>query len=258
MYEKIMESCRYLLDNYPEARDARTYLDSRLNSKSQANFQFGYFPGINNFKVLTDLVDESELHKLELFYTKNIEDSLFPRIINVLYFENYPVVMPFRDLYGNVVAMVGRTLLDEEERKKKDIPKYKNTKNNHMFKKGQCLFGLYESKQSIIDQNMIYVVEGQMDAIKAMEIGLTNIVALGTSNMTSYQFSVISRYTDNIILLLDNDEAGEKGRKSVISKFGKLANIQNFYIPERYKDIDEYITKENLGGYEDMSFLIKG
>jgi DNA primase len=113
---------------------------------------------------------------------------------------------------------------------------------------------LYENKQHIIDQNCVYVVEGQFDVIKAVEKGFKNIVALGTSNMNSYQFSVISRYTDNIFLLLDNDEAGEKGRKSAISKFGKLANIQNFYLPESYKDIDEYFTKSNDDA---VSFVVK-
>ena len=78
-----------------------------------------------------------------------------------------------------------------------------------------------------------------------MEKGFKNIIALGTANMNSYQFSLINRYTDNIFLLLDNDMAGEKGRKSAMSQFGKLANIQNFYIPEPYKDIDEYFTKSN-------------
>lgn len=233
------------------------YLDSRLTESSQELFQFGYFPGINNLKVLIDLIGDDELKKSDLFYTKTIEDSLFPRVINVMYFEHHPVIMPFRDLYGNIVAIVGRSLLNESEMIEKKIPKYKNTKNNSFFKKGKCLFGFFENKQSIIDQDIVYVVEGQMDVIKAMEKGFPNIVALGTNNMTSYQFSIISRYTDNIILLLDNDEAGEKGRKSAISRFGKLANIQNFYIPDRYKDIDEYITKENIKNYEDMSFLVK-
>jgi len=56
---------------------------------------------------------------------------------------------------------------------------------------------------------------------------------------------------------LDNDEAGQKGRKQIISKFGQLANIRNFYIPDEYKDIDEYITKGRISDYAEMSFLVK-
>lgn len=258
MYDKIIESCRFLLNNFPEAQETKSYIDARLNQESQELFQFGYFPGIDNLRALTDLVGEQILRDAELFYSKVIEDSLFPRSISFLYFEDYPLVMPFRDVYGNMVAMVGRTFLDETERNKRKLPKYKNTRNSQIFKKGHCVFGLFENKSNIVEQNLVYVVEGQLDVIKAMEKGFRNIVALGTSNMTSYQFSVISRYTDNIILLLDNDEAGDKGRKSAVNRFGKLANIQNFYIPERYKDIDEYITKDNIGSYDQMSFVVKG
>lgn len=100
-------------------------------------------------------------------------------------------------------------------------------------------------------------MEGQFDVIKAVEKGFKNIVALGNSNMTAYQFSVISRYSNNLFLLLDNDEAGQKGRKRIISKFGQLANIRNFYIPDDYKDIDEYITKGEISDYAEMSFLVK-
>jgi DNA primase len=65
------------------------------------------------------------------------------------------------------------------------------------------------------------------------------------------------RYTNNIVLLLDNDEAGEKGRNLIINKFGKFANIQNMYIPPSYKDIDEYIKSENITDVSQVEFVIK-
>jgi DNA primase len=255
MYEKIVESCQFLLNNFPEAQEAKAYLDSRLNKESQDLFQFGYFPNIRNLSALTDLVDDKELRDIKLLYSRTIEDSLFPRTINLLYFEEHPLIMPFRDPHGNIMALVGRCLLEEEERKARKIHKYYNTTP---FKKGNCLFGLYENKQFILEQDLVYVVEGQFDAIKAREVNMKNVIALGTSNMTPYQFSVISRYTSNIILLLDNDEGGQKGRELAMKKFGKLANIQNFYIPDGYKDVDDYITKGKISGYEDMSFDVKG
>lgn len=253
MLNKIVESCQFLLKNYPEAREVRDYLNNRITSKSQDRFRFGYFPNMNNVGVLTDLVGEQELMDMELLYYRYIEDSLFPRRFKFCYFENHPLVIPYRDAYGNVVGVICRSLLTDSELKEKKQSKYKNTK----FEKGYCVFGLYENKQHILDKNCVYVVEGQFDAIKAMEIGFKNIVALGNNNMTSYQFSVISRYTDNIILLLDNDEAGETGRGRAVDKFGQLASIRNFYIPESFKDIDEYITKEGIGNYADLSFVVR-
>lgn len=253
MLDKIMESCRFLLKNYPEAQDIRSYLDDRLKPESQELFQFGYFPNTSNIQVLSDLVGEEILLNEELLYYRHVEDSLFPRHFKICYFEDHPLAMPYRDPYGTIVGLVCRTLLSEDERKNKKIVKYKNTK----FEKGSCVFGLYENKQYIIDQNCVYIVEGQFDCIKAMEIGFRNIVAIGNNNMSSYQFSVISRYTNNIFMLLDNDEAGEKGRENAQDKFGHLSNIRNFYIPESFKDIDEYITKDQIGDYADLSFVVK-
>jgi DNA primase catalytic core len=260
MFEKIVESCRFLLKNYPEAQGVKSYLDSRLNQESQDLFQFGYFPNTDNIQVLSDLVGEDQLLKEELLYYKYVdgsqyvEDSLFPRRFKFCHFEHHPLMMPFRDPYGTIVGLVCRTLLPESEWKSKKISKYKNTKG---FEKGHCLFGLYENKQHILDQNSVYIVEGQFDVIKAMEVGFRNIVAIGNNIMTPYQFSVISRYTNNIFLLLDNDEAGQKGRKRTLDKFGQLANIRNFYVPESFKDIDEYITKDQISDYADLSFVVK-
>jgi DNA primase len=253
MLEKIVESCRFLLNNYPDARPSKSYLDLRLNDKSQEIFQFGYFPGVQNISVLADLVGEETLTNEKLLFTKEIEDSLFPRKVQSCYFEDYPLVMPFRDQYGKVAGIVGRTILSDKEQKEKGISKYKNTK----FEKGNLLFGLYENKRHILERNCVYIVEGQIDVIKASEIGFRNIVALGNSNMTSYQFSVINRYSNNIFLLLDNDEAGQKGRKRIVNKFGQFANIHNLYLPDDYKDIDEYITKGGISDYGELSFGVK-
>lgn len=253
MLNKIMKACNYLLDNYPEAQECRDYIDSRLNKESQEKFGFGYFPSLKDIPVLLSLVGDDVLKQEKLYYTKDIEDSMGPRSIQFSYFEDYPLIMPFKDSQGKIVAIVGRTVLSEQEYKKKKISKYKNT----VFFKGNYLFGLYENKQYILQQDYVYVVEGQIDVIKATEKGLKNIVALGNAYMTNYQFSVITRYTNNIFLLLDNDEAGEKGRKHIEKKFGSFANIRNFYVPDYYKDIDEYISKENIDNSENISFIVK-
>lgn len=254
MLDKIVESCRYLLNNFPEAQRCKEYLDSRLSPESQELFGFGYFPGIKNLQALTDMVGQETLIKEELLWYRHIEDSMCPRSIPNSYFEDNPLVMPFRDPYGKVVGIVGRSILGENDPKPEKWKKYKNTQETQQFKKGNLLFGLYENKQHIIDQNCVYIVEGQFDVIKAVEKGFRNIVALGTNGMTAYQFSVISRYTDNLFLLLDNDSSGEQGRKRIIDSFGKLANIQNFYLPTSYKDIDEYFTQT---GDESVSFVVK-
>lgn len=250
MLNSIIESCSFLLHNFPEAQECKNYLDHRLTLESQKLFQFGYFPSFNNLQALISLVGEDVLRDEKLLYSREITDSLFPRTINFSYFEDYPLIMPFKDSYGKIVAIVGRTLLSDDDRKKKSISKYKNT----VFPKSNYIFGMYENKSAIVEHDLVYIVEGQFDVIKAFEHGFRNIVALGNSNMTAYQLSILTRYTNNIILLLDNDEAGEKGRKRIIDKFGSSANIQNFYLPQEYKDIDEYLSNNS---YKDLSFTIR-
>ena len=250
-FDNIVSSCRYLLNNSPDAEECLVYLDNRLSKEVQEQFSFGYFPGANNIGLLTNTIDDNILKNLGLMYTKEIRDSHSPRSINFYFFENHPLVLPYRDVYGNIVALVGRTLLTDEERETTSISKYKNTH----FTKGHHVFGLYEAKEHILKSGFVYVVEGQFDVIKAFERGLKNIVALGNSNMTSYQLSLICRYTKNIVLLLDNDDAGEIGRKRAIMKYNSLANITaDMYLPMGYKDIDEYLKSHDV---ESMSLITR-
>lgn len=126
--DKIVESCRYLLDNYPGAESCKSYLDSRLSEEAQEIFGFGYFPGIRSLSLLTDFVGEEDLRKEGLLFSREIEDALSRRKIPSCYFENHPLVLPYRNPYGQVVGLVGRTVLSEKERTDKEISKYKNTK----------------------------------------------------------------------------------------------------------------------------------
>jgi len=96
------------------------------------------------------------------------------------------------------------------------------------------------------------LVEGQFDVIKAHERGLKNIVALGNSNMSPYQAALLSRYTDTVFVVLDNDDAGEKGRKKMEEKYGNDLNIVNLFLPDGYKDIDEYLSQNTV---DSLTFL---
>jgi len=249
-FERVFNACKYLLYNCPEAEDHLIYLNSRLNSCTQDKFQFGYFPGSDKLNLLIPLVGESVLKELGLIQQREYQSPVFGSKINISYFEYHQLIMPYKDLYGNIIGLVGRSLLGDDERKLLSVPaKYKNTS----FSKGNHMFGLFEAKESILTKDMVYVVEGQFDVIKSFEKGITNIVAIGSSNMTFNQLSLLCRYTQNICLLLDNDEAGESGRKKIKEKYSRYANIiDKLYVPKGYKDIDEYL-KEN--SFEDLNDL---
>lgn len=249
-FDDVVSCCRDLLINFPEAKPIAEYADRRLSKAGQERFSFGYFPSNKNLQALIAMVGEDRLTKLELIYDRIIQDGVSNRQIKHSNMENHNLVMPYRDVYGNVIALVGRSILTDDQRKEHELPKYKNTK----FTKGNHLFGLYEAKASIIKNNLVFVVEGQFDCITASDKGLSNVVALGSSNMSFEQFALITRYTNNIILLLDNDEAGKIGSDKVIKLYSKYANIKKAALPNGYKDIDEYLSDNSI---DSLSFILK-
>lgn len=236
----VIQACRYLLNSSPLAENAMAYLDGRLNKDMQEKFAFGYFPNSQNLHLLTDLVGRDLIKESELLYHNEIEDTQGARSLDISYFEHHPLIMPYRDVYGKVVALVGRSILDEEERKFLGIEKYKNTR----FIKGSHLFGLFEAKKAIIKEDFAYVVEGQFDVIKAFEKGIENIVAVGNSNLTEYQLGLLARYTNNICLFFDNDQAGKKGIERAKNKYEQFVKFSTLTL-DGYKDIDEYLKTNN-------------
>jgi DNA primase catalytic core len=224
-----------------EAETTRNYLDGRLNMETQDLFGFGYFSNANQLSLLTSHIAEDILLEEKLMYRRDMTDAQSARSVPVLFFENHPIIIPYRNVYGKAIALVGRSLLNDKEREAAGISKYKNT----VFKKSQHLFGLYEAKTAILDSGFVYVVEGQFDVIKAFEKGIKNIVAVGNSNLSGYQVGLLCRYTQNIVLLFDNDEAGQIGSGRAIYKFSKHANILNKVLPTGYKDIDDYLGENS-------------
>lgn len=240
----VSNACHYLLSS-GASYDAQQYIDLRISKESQKKFQLGYYPSVDNLNLLTDSINKDDLYNAGLLFSKPIEDSLFPRFIDFSYFENYPIVLPYKDVYGRIQGIVGRTLYDKNMQSHLKISKYKNTNSFH---KSQHLFGLFENKLEIEKKGFVYIVEGQFDVIKACEAGINNIVAAGSCNLSGAQLSLIKRYTNNIYILFDNDGVngpGEQARIKIKNKYSKFANIKNAYIPKQYKDLDEYIIKLN-------------
>jgi DNA primase len=236
--QNITNICKDLLHTFPEAKEVSSYADSRISRQAQDTFDFGYFPSFENLNVLISAIGEDNLIKKELAYYKitSLKKEFHLKL------ENHNLILPYKDVYGNVIALVGRTLLPEIIYKERDIPKYKNT----IFKKGKHLFGLYEAKSDILKNNLVFILEGQMDVIAAYSKGMMNVVGLGSSNMTADQLYLLLRYTENIIVLLDNDAAGKTGGAKILNDFGKFANIQIATLPLGYKDLDEFFMTNDL------------
>lgn len=113
------------------------------------------------------------------------------------------LMFPILNHRGETVAFGGRALEKQE-----DSPKYINSKESELYKKGEVLYGLHTTSKYIRDAGFAVVVEGYMDLISLYQAGIKNIVAtLGTA-FTEKQVNIIKRYTDRLVLFFDSDEAG--------------------------------------------------
>lgn len=142
------------------------------------------------------------------------------------------VMFPIIDLRGNVVAFGGRTLGD-------DKPKYLNSSETPVFNKGDMLFALNFAKNST--SGRLILCEGYMDVISMHQAGFTEAVAtLGTA-LTSSQARLMSRYTKEVIVSYDADEAGQKAAARAIPLLREAGLQVRVLAIEGGKDPDEFI-----------------
>ncbi len=159
------------------------------------------------------------------------------------------IMFPIINIRGNVVGFSGRAMPGED----KQGGKYVNTADTPVYKKSSNLFGMNYAKNSCAER--IILVEGNMDVISLHQAGITNTVApLGTA-FTEEQANLLSRYTKEIVLTMDADEAGQKAIKratGILEKTGLKTRV--IVIPDG-KDPDEFINKN---GPDRFKALIEG
>jgi DNA primase len=232
LWNKVVRACQHLLISSDKAIQARTYLNKRISKQDQILWKFGYFPSNDHLKDLTDIVDKKDLESLQLYY----HNGLAPHG----HFSDHNLVMPFYDVHGNVIALLGRCLLTEEQRQENLLNKYKYTMG---CQKDMFVYGLDKAVDHIISEDFVICVEGQFDCIALHAQGIKNAVALGWASMSKFQMFQVQRYTDNIFLMLDNDEAGQKSKKRIKDRYKVVSNMKTLSVPEGYKDIDEFFHK---------------
>lgn len=250
VYQAIIDACSYLLRSDENAESCRNYIDSRLTKDQQEKYGVGYFPTSSNLQTLIGFVGKEFLETYNIIYYKQMMFGSMP----IGHFEKHPLIMPFRNVHGEIVSILGRSILSEAEQKENKIQKYKYTLNAD---KDLYVYGLDLAKPSIIEKDYVICVEGQFDCIACHNLGINNVVALGWATLSKYQVFQISKYTNNIILMFDNDDAGRNGAKKAKAKYGNVLNIKIMYPPKGYKDIDEFFRSDDLEKKEDAINLLK-
>lgn len=164
---------------------------------------------------------------------------------NNRYYDNFRnrVMTPIIDVRGNVIAFGGRVLDDSK-------PKYINTSDTLVYKKTNELFALNFAKDSKSD-NLI-LCEGYMDVIAMHQAGFTNAVAGCGTALTPEQVRLISRYTNEVILAYDADEAGQKAVNKAVGLFKQTDIKIKIPVLSGGKDPDEIIKKLGRDKFKGM------
>ena len=236
MFEQVISACQKLFYT-SQAKEVREYALSRFSNHSIEKYQIGYFPPNNQLNSLKKLVDKNVLESLRLCYTKNLKGRGFMYQGDFGLLHYHPLVIPFRDEYGNIIALAGRTLLNNEEQRSLEIGKYKNT----FYDKSLHLFGVPYAKGAIERSNSAIIVEGQIDCINCHANGFHNVVALTGSGLSDYQVYLLKKMAKTIYLLLDNDKAGQKAKSRIISNFSQDIEIKEVEVPNNFEDVDKYL-----------------
>ena len=213
----------------PAGAECLAYVQRRGLSKSVVTkFGIGFAP--NSWNALVDAMrkkgyTDQEMKDADLVGEKN--GRIYDRFRNRLMF-------PIIDVRGNVIGFGGRVLDDSK-------PKYLNSNETLIFNKRKNLFGLNLAKKTK-QPNMI-LVEGNIDVVALHQFGFDNAVAsLGTS-LTEEQVTLLSRYTEQVVLTYDADEAGQRAAQRAIPMLEKAGIQVRVLQMKDAKDPDEFLHK---------------
>ena len=213
----------------PEGAKGLAYVQKRGLSKGiLTQFGIGYAP--DSWNALISAMrkkgyTDQELRDADLVGEKN--GRIYDRFRN-------RVMFPIIDVRGNVIGFGGRVLDD-------GTPKYLNTSETIIFNKRKNLFGLNLAKKS--KQGYLILVEGNIDVVTLHQYGFDCAVAsLGTS-LTEEHAALLSRYTEEVVLTYDGDEAGQRAAKRAIPMLEKVGIRVKVLKMRDAKDPDEFLHK---------------
>jgi DNA primase len=157
------------------------------------------------------------------------------------------VMFPIHNQSGRVIAFGGRTLRND-----KKTSKYVNSPETEIYHKSDVLYGLYHSKVAIQKEKFCFLVEGYMDVIAMHQAGVENVVASSGTALTAGQIKLIQRFTNDIIISYDGDEAGiNAALKGIDLLLEEGMNVKVLLFPDG-EDPDSYSKKVSTQDLKDF------
>lgn len=201
------------------------------------------------------------IQKFEIGYSVNVKDNFSKAAIRAGYKLNFlektgltivkenenidrfrgRVVFPIRSMSGRILGFGGRILGSS-----KNIAKYINSPESLIYQKSKVLYGIFESKQSIVKNDNCFLVEGYTDVIKMHQCGISNVVSSSGTALTENQIRLINRLTKNITVVFDGDAAGSRAALRGIDLILEQGmNVKICNLPEG-DDPDSFVSNKNL------------
>ena len=139
-------------------------------------------------------------------------------------------IFPWFSVSGKVVAFGGRVL---DSRTKGISQKYVNSPDSVIYHKERELYGLYQAKKAIAKEDCVFMVEGYTDVISMHQCGIENVVANSGTALSVHQIRLLHRFTSNIVLLYDGDNAGiHAALRGTDMLLEEEMNVKVLFIPD--------------------------
>lgn len=192
-----------------DGKEAREYLESRpITPATARKFGLGWAPDAWDAlleRARTDGISDTDLLDAGLVLARESGGGYYDRFRSRLMF-------PIIDAGGEVIAFGGRALGEA-------TPKYLNSPETGVFSKGRCVYGLNRAQRALREERRLFVVEGYTDVLALVQEGIENVVAtLGTA-LTLDHLKLLRRYADEVTLVFDGDEPGQKAADRVLELF---------------------------------------
>lgn len=204
-------------------------------------FQLGYCLNSGNDFTETALKKGYKLEYLEkVGLVKSKEGRSFD-------FFRGRVLFPIHSVSGRVLGFGGRTLFTD-----KKIAKYYNSPESSIYNKSEILYGLFFSKSDIIKNDNCFLCEGYSDVISLYQAGILNVVSSSGTSLTKEQIRLIKRYTNNITILYDGDDAGIKASfRGIDLILQEGLNVNVVLFPDG-EDPDSFAKKSSTSELEEF------
>lgn len=233
LYEANELACTYYQQSLLKNAHAIDYVVKKrgLNKQIIQDFRIGYAPTIGD--ALVQFLAKKGFSKKDL-----ADAGLTNRYGGDLF--RGRMILPLTDATNRIIGFTGRIIIDD-----KDSPKYLNTPQTLLYDKSRHVFGLFQAKEAIRNNNYTVVVEGNLDVISSHQAGVCQTVATAGTAMTEYHLRALMRLSGQVRLAFDGDKAGLSATERAIpiaQKVGFELTIIN--MPDGAKDPDELIKQD--------------